>query len=230
MEVLESGWPLAREFRDEPTASKEPPMTAPSRTATASHTLADALVGSSPGAALREAMLVIGGAALTAGAAQVAFTMPWSPVPYTLQTGAVLLVGTALGLRRGTTAMALYVLAGAAGLPIFSGHASGLASLFGATGGYLVGFVVAGALVGRLAERGWDRSVARTAALMIMGNVVIYAIGVPVLALAAGLPPSAALEKGALVFLPWDLAKVILAAGLLPLAWRFLGEGPRARH
>src|SRR5215210_7220170 len=90
-------------------------------------------------------------------AAQVAFTMPWTPVPYTLQTGAVLLVGTALGTVRGTLSMLLYVLAGAAGLPVFAEASGGAGHLIGPTGGYLVAFVVASALVGRLAEAGWDR-------------------------------------------------------------------------
>jgi biotin transport system substrate-specific component len=202
-------------------------MTLPTRTVPRPLTLADALVGATSRGVLRDTALVVGGAALTAAGAQVAFTMPWSPVPYTLQTAAVLLAGTALGMRRGLAAMALYVLAGLVGLPVFSDHGSGLAWLLGATGGYLVGFMVAGALVGWLAERGWDRSVPRTALLMIAGNLAIYAIGVPVLAASVGLPPGTAIEKGALVFLPWDAAKVALAAGLLPLAWRLLGDGPR---
>lgn len=202
-------------------------MTAPSRTVPRPLTLADAVVGTASRAILRDVAFVVGGAVLTAAAAQVAFTMPWSPVPYTLQTAAVLLAGTALGLRRGLAAMALYVLAGMVGLPVFSDHGSGVAWLLGPTGGYLVGFLLAGALVGRLAERGWDRSIAKTALLMILGNLVIYAIGVPVLAASAGLSAGVAIDKGALVFLPWDAAKVVLAAGLLPLAWRLLGQGPR---
>jgi biotin transport system substrate-specific component len=169
---------------------------------------------------VRDAVLVVAAAALTAGAAQVSYTMPWTTVPYTLQTGAVLLGGTALGARRGLLAMLLYVAAGAVGLPVFSGGASGVTQLTGATGGYLVGFAVAAWLVGRLAERRWDRSIRYSAALMVLGTAVIYLLGVPVLAIATGMPIAQAAWSGAAVFVPWDLAKVALAAVLLPQAWR----------
>ncbi|HEX2141172.1 MAG TPA: biotin transporter BioY [Candidatus Limnocylindria bacterium] len=190
-------------------------------------TLADALVPAVEGRAaglLRDVALVAGGAALTAIAAQVAFRMPWTEVPYTAQTGAVLLVGTALGWRRGLLSMVLYLLVGVAGAPVFSAGNHGLGQLLGVTGGYLVGFVVAAALVGRLAERGWDRSPLRAAGLMAIGNLAIYAIGVPVLAAASGLALTDAAWRGAGVFLPWDAFKVLLAAGLLPLAWRLAGR------
>lgn len=168
----------------------------------------------------RDVALVVAGAALTAVAARIAFTLPWSPVPYTLQTASVLLVGTALGSRRGAASMALYVLAGVAGLPVYADGASGLAQLLGLTGGYLVGFVVAAFVVGSLAERTWDRSPMRAAALMVLGTLIIYAFGVPVLAVVTGMDPATALYRGAGVFLPWDLAKVLIAAAALPLAWR----------
>ncbi|HET6380868.1 MAG TPA: biotin transporter BioY [candidate division Zixibacteria bacterium] len=189
-------------------------------------TLADVLLPVRQGAAglTRDATLVLGGAALTALAAQLRFVMPWTEVPYTGQTGAVLLVGTALGWRRGLLSMLLYVLAGVAGVPVFNGGASGAQQLLGVTGGYLVGFVVAAALVGWLAERGWDRSVRRAAGLMLLGNLAIYAIGVPVLAAVAELPPADAAWRGAGVFLPWDAVKVVVAAGLLPTAWRLAGH------
>ncbi len=192
--------------------------------ATSAPTLADALAGPLAASILRDALLVVGGAALTALAAQVSFTAPWTTVPYTLQTGAVLLVGTALGLRRGAAAMALYVLAGMAGLPVFAGGDAGIGRLLGATGGYLIGFVVAAALAGRLAERRWDRRPLSTAWLMVLGTALIYVIGVPVLSLVAGLDLPTAVRQGALVFLPWDALKALAAAGLLPLAWRLTGE------
>jgi biotin transport system substrate-specific component len=179
----------------------------------------------------RDTALVVGGAALTALAAQVAFNVPWTPVPYTLQTGAVLLVGTALGSWRGALSMLLYVLAGAVGAPVFAEGRSGLGAEAGGitpTLGYLVGFVVAAALVGWLAERRWDRSPLTAAGLMVLGNLVIYAIGVPVLALALAWPLDQAVQSGAVVFVPWDLAKVAVAAGLLPLAWR-LARDPMER-
>jgi biotin transport system substrate-specific component len=173
---------------------------------------------------LRAGALVIVGAALTAGAAQVSFKVPWTEVPYTLQTAAVLLVGTALGWRAGAASMLLYVLVGVAGAPVFSAGSHGIDQLLGATGGYLFGFILAGALVGRLAERGWDRSPAGAAGLMAAGNLLIYLAGVPVLALVTEMTAADAVWRGAAVFLPWDAFKVVLAAGLLPLAWRAIGR------
>jgi biotin transport system substrate-specific component len=190
-------------------------------------TLADLLPGMALTGVLRDVLLVAGGALLTGLAAQVAFRVPWTEVPYTFQTAAVLLVGTALGSWRGGWSMLLYVLAGAVGLPAF---AEGRSGLEGATGGvtptlgYLVGFVIAAVLVGWLAERRWDRSPLRAAGLMILGSVVIYAVGVSILARVLGLPLPTAIWEGAVVFVPWDLAKVALAAGLLPLAWRLAGD------
>jgi biotin transport system substrate-specific component len=173
---------------------------------------------------LRAGALVIVGAALTAGAAQVSFKVPWTEVPYTLQTAAVLLVGTALGWRAGAASMLLYVLVGVAGAPVFSAGSHGIDQLLGATGGYLFGFILAGALVGRLAERGWDRSPAGAAGLMAAGNLLLYLAGVPVLALVTEMTAADAVWRGAAVFLPWDAFKVVLAAGLLPLAWRAIGR------
>ena len=192
-------------------------------------TLADLAVPRPRGRAVamgRDTALVLAGAALIALAAQVSFHMPWTPVPYTGQTGAVLLVGTVLGGPLGAISAAAYVLAGLGGLPVYAEGASGPARLLGVTGGYLLGFVVAAALVGALARRGWDRSPLRAAALMAVGTIAIYIVGVPVLALAAHLPVWVAVEKGALVFLPWDLFKLAVAALLLPLAWRVVGSGP----
>jgi len=187
-------------------------------------TLVQAMVPARDRVGPRAALLVLGGATLTAVAAQAAFSVPWTPVPYTGQTAAVLLVGAALGWQLGAASMLLYVLAGAVGAPVFAQGAHGSGQLLGATGGYLIGFVLAAAVVGRLAEAGWDRSPLRAAGLMLLGNVVIYAVGVPVLALVLALPAGDAIQSGALVFLPWDLLKVVLAAGLLPAAWRLAGR------
>jgi biotin transport system substrate-specific component len=190
-------------------------------------TLADLLPGQAMTRTIRDLLLVAGGALLTAIAAQVAFRVPWTDVPYTFQTGAVLLAGTALGSWRGGASMLVYVLAGAVGLPAFAGGRSGLEGPAGGitpTLGYLVGFVVAALVVGWLAERRWDRSPLRAAGLMLLGSIVIYAVGVPVLAVVLGLPLLTAVWEGAVVFVPWDLAKVALAAGLLPLAWRVAGD------
>lgn len=191
-------------------------------------TLADVVIpapGSDiAGRLLRAVVLVAGGAALTALSAQLSFKMPWTDVPYTGQTAAVLLAGTTLGWRLGAASMLLYLLVGIAGVPVFSDGARGIDQVLGYTGGYLVAFVLAAALVGRLAERGWDRSPASTAALMVLGNVLIYAIGVPVLAVVLQMAPMDAIWNGAIVFVPWDAFKVAVAAGLLPLAWRAIGR------
>src|SRR5437588_599168 len=172
--------------------------------ATLADVLTNALARPSVSPLVRDSVLVLAGAALTSLAAQVSFHAPWTTVPYTLQTGSVLLVGTALGGRRGAISMALYVLAGAIGLPVFSAGASGLAELFGFTGGYLAGFILAGAVVGWLAERRWDRSSLGMLGLMTIGSVLIYAVGVPVLVLVLHLDPWTAIYSGAIVFLPWD--------------------------
>jgi len=190
-------------------------------------TIVPAFGGERAGAALRNVTLVLGGAALTALAAQLAWHAPWTTVPYTGQTAAVLLVGTVLGSRLGLFSMVLYLIAGAAGLGVFSGGSSGLFDAAGAlsgTVGYLVGFVAGASLVGRLAERGWDRSPMRAAGLMTLGNLVIYAIGVPVLAWTLGMSAGDAIFYGAIVFAPWDAIKIVVAAGLLPLAWRATGS------
>lgn len=187
-------------------------------------TLADAMLGVPASATIRDVLLVVAGAAITALAAQVSFTAPWTSVPYTLQTGAVLLVGTAVGSRRAILAMALYVAAGAIGLGVYAGGAHGLDRLVGPTGGYLAGFVLAGALVGRLAQARWDRGPLGMAAIMALGTVLIYAVGVPVLAVTLGLDPWTAVRDGAVVFLPWDAAKAVVAAGLVPLTWRLVGD------
>ncbi|WP_433219236.1 biotin transporter BioY [Microtetraspora malaysiensis] len=177
-----------------------------------------------PGARVRDAALVAGGAALTGLAAQLAFPVPGSPVPVTGQTFAVVLVGAALGFNRAALSMLLYVLAGIAGVPWFTGGASGPG---GATFGYLIGFIVAAALVGRLAERGGDRTPARTAGTMLFGNLVIYAFGVPVLMTVTGMGLGAALAAGVVPFLVGDALKIAVAAGLLPAAWRLTRRSGR---
>jgi biotin transport system substrate-specific component len=188
--------------------------------------LADAIPAGASGttATLRTAALVVGGALVTALAAQVSFTAPGMVVPFTGQTAAVLLTGAALGWRRGAASMALYVAAGALGAPIFSKGASGLAEVFGVTGGYLAGFILAAAVVGALAARGWDRTIPRAATLMVLGNLLIYAIGVPVLAAVTGQGIGWAIANGALPFVPWDALKIALAAGLLPATWLLVGR------
>lgn len=177
-----------------------------------------------PRVALRDAALVVGAALLTALCAQIVVPLPFSPVPITGQTFAVLLTGAALGAGRGAAGQALYVLLGAIGLPFYSDGGSGVDVLVGARGGYLVGFVVAAAVVGWFARRGLDRDVRSAALAFLAGSVVIYALGVPWLAFIADLTLSEALLQGLVPFIPGGLLKAALAAGLLPAAWRLTGR------
>lgn len=172
---------------------------------------------------IRNVLLVVGGAALVALAAQI--EIPMQPVPLTLQTLAVLLVGAALGSKRGAAALALYMAAGAAGLPVLSGGGAGLAKVMGTTGGYLLGFILAAAVVGWLAERyALDRKFAGTALAMLVGNVIIYIPGLLWLANVLHVSASKAAEYGLTPFLLGDGIKLGLAALLLPAAWAFVGR------
>lgn len=169
-----------------------------------------------PGSVVRDLTLVVSAACLVGLAAQVALPLPGTPVPVTGQTFAVLLSGAALGTWRATAAMVLYGVAGLAGVPWFAGHSAGYV---GATFGYIVGFVLATAMVGTLASRGGDRTPLRTLGTMTLGTLLIYAIGVPWLMADLGVGLSRALELGVVPFLAGDVAKVLLAVGLLPAAW-----------
>jgi biotin transport system substrate-specific component len=173
-----------------------------------------------PGGLVRNLALVVGGTLFVALSALVVVPLPFTPIPLSLQTFSVLLVGAALGSRRGALSMVLYLLAGVAGVPWFSAHQSGWSF---PSFGYVVGFVAAAWLAGLLAERGADRHVAKTVGLMVAGNVVIYAFGVAGLMLATGMDLPVALAKGVLPFLIGDLIKVVVAAALLPAAWKLVG-------
>jgi len=165
--------------------------------------------------------LVLAGSALIALSARVAIPLPFSPVPITGQTFAVLFVAAALGRWRGAAAVLAYLAEGAAGLQVFAGVHTGPAVLLGPTGGYLFGFVPAAWLCGYLAERGWDRTVLGTLAAMILGNVVIFAVALPWLARFVG--PANVWALGFWPFIPGDIVKIGLAAALLPLAWKWVG-------
>lgn len=180
--------------------------------------LADLLPASSASRArLRDAALVVGGAALTGLAAQLSVPVPGSPVPVTGQTFAALLVGTSLGARRGLASLGLYALAGVAGLPWFAGGASGWSM---PSFGYILGMLLASGLVGALARRGGDRTVPRTAGVMLAGSALIYAVGVPYLAVSAHLSAHQALTLGLRPYLVGDAVKAALAMTALPLTWR----------
>lgn len=165
--------------------------------------------------------LVMGFSLLTALAAQVSVRLPFTPVPVTGQTFAVLLTGALLGSRAGAAAMIAYLLEGIAGLPVFAGAKSGIGVLMGPTGGYLVSFPLVACAVGHLAERGWDRRFWTAVPAMLAGEVVVYAVGLPWLR--AFLPAGkSALALGLYPFIPGDLYKVLLAAAALPTGWAAL--------
>lgn len=170
-----------------------------------------------PGALARDVALV-GGFALAIGlSARLALPLPGTPVPVTAQTLVVLLGAAVLGARRAGLGAAAYLALGLAGTPWFT--ATG-----GATLGYIVGFVAAAAVVGRLAATTGTRSVLGTAGLMVLGNGVIYAFGVSFLALYLGVGAGEALALGAVPFLVGDAVKVAIAAALLPASWRMVGH------
>ncbi|MPZ87085.1 MAG: biotin transporter BioY [Nitriliruptorales bacterium] len=183
-----------------------------------------------PRTAVRDVSLVVGAALLTAVCAQIAIPLePFSPVPITAQTFAVLLTGAALGPLRGALGQGLYVGMGMF-LPFYSEGGSGLAHLVGPTGGYLIGFVVAGWLIGALARRGQDRRVHRALLAFGLGHLVIFTFGVSWLAVVANLDLRGALLAGLVPFIPGMILKTALAAGLLPAAWKLAGgDGAQPR-
>jgi biotin transport system substrate-specific component len=169
-----------------------------------------------PGALVRDAALIGAGAGLTGLAAQVSVHTWLSPVPFTLQTLAVLVTGAALGSVRGVLSMALYLVAGAAGLPWFASHSHGWG---GPSFGYIIGFVVAAGVVGELARRGNDRHVLSSLGLLAVGSAIVYVIGATWLAHDLHLSAQKAVELGVTPFLLTDGLKLAIAAAVLPGAW-----------
>jgi biotin transport system substrate-specific component len=167
----------------------------------------------------RDLLLVTGGSLLVAALAQVRIPLSFTPVPFTGQTFAVLLVGAALGSRRGAAALAVYMLGGLAGFPVFTGGGSGLAHLAGPTGGYLVGFVAAAYAVGWLCELKLERRWSTALLPFLVGEALIYLFGVLWLAVFVG--SQRALAAGLYPFLLGDIAKLLLAALALPMAWKY---------
>ncbi|HEY2915710.1 MAG TPA: biotin transporter BioY [Candidatus Limnocylindrales bacterium] len=179
---------------------------------------------------VRHIALIVAAILLIAVSAQVVFYLPGNPVPYTGQTFGVLLSAGALGFRRGVAAAGLYVLIGLLGLPVFAGATHGLGILEGPTGGYLIGFIVASALVGRLAELGWDRNLVGSIGAMLIGEVAIYAVGVPWLAATfEGGNLGTAIHDGLQPYLASDALKLLLAAVAFPSAWWLVGRRPGDR-
>jgi len=172
-------------------------------------------------ALLYDIALIVGGSLLIGLCARLAVVLPFSPVPVTGQTFAVLVIGVLLGSWRGSLCVLAYIMEGAAGLGVFAMGRSGLGVLFGPTGGYLIGFIFAAYVTGFLAERGWDRRVWTTILAMLLGNVTLYAFGLGVLFCLMGFN-KATLTVGLYPFIVGDILKVLIAAVILPSGWRLL--------
>jgi biotin transport system substrate-specific component len=172
-------------------------------------------------------LLVLGTSLLLALSAQIAFPLPYSPVPVTFQTFVVLLAGAVLGSRLGALSVLVYLTQGAVGLPFFAKGGSGLAYLRGVTAGYLIGFVVAAYAVGWLVERGIGQKFETAVLAMLFGNVIIYSFGVLWLKMLLNTTLHDALAKGAYLFIPGDVYKIGIASVLLPLLWNFFNR-PRS--
>lgn len=175
----------------------------------------------------RDALLVLAFSALNALAAQISIPLPWTPVPITGQTFAVLLTGAVLGSRLGLATLVLYLIEGAVGLPVFAGGTGGWPVLISPSAGYLFAFPLAAGLVGLFAERSWDRRPLTMGLAMIAGSAVIYALGLVWLGGWLGLSGQypgfyELLTMGMIPFLPGDVLKALLAMALLPGAWRLL--------
>ena len=194
---------------------------------------------------IANAVLVLVGSGLIALSAQVSIRLPIGPVPLTGQTFGVLLIGALLGPRLGFMAAAAYVVEGIGGLPVYAGAASGWGVITGASGGYIVSFPAAAFVVGWLAQAGWDRRPATLALAMLIGNVVIYVVGLPWLSqvvLDRVIPNGQVFQWGLIPFIPGDLAKLVLAAAVVPSGWQLLqaarvgpervlsGEPPRSAN
>lgn len=175
-------------------------------------------------ALITDVTLVILGSAVMAGLAQVSFRLPFTPVPISGQTLGVMLVAASLGAWRGGAAMLLYLGEGAAGLPVFAEGHSGVVFLSNApTTGFLWGFVAGAAVIGLLAQLGWDRSVGSAIGAMLIGEVVVFALGISWLAHFLGVSGEEALSLGLYPFVLGELLKLAIAAGVLPAAWKLVG-------
>jgi biotin transport system substrate-specific component len=169
-------------------------------------------------------VLVLAAVALTAGCAQISVPVPGSPVPITGQTFAVMLIGASLGVRRGLVSMLVYLVVGAAGAPIFSDGSSGGHVLLGATGGYIVGFLIAAPLMGWAAARGWDRTPLKAFPVFLVGQLAIFGVGVPWLAVSAHVSFPTAITLGFTPFILGGIVKGALVGALLPTAWKLVGR------
>lgn len=178
---------------------------------------------------LTDVLLVVAGAGLIAASAQLTISLPFTPVPITGQTFSVLLVGASLGTARGGSSALLYVLVGIAGAPVYAQSDAGWDVIVGASGGYLVSYPIVAALTGWLAEQRWDRRLSSAIGAMLTGNVIIYLVGLPWLAVVVNSDLKRTLELGLYPFIPGDTLKLYLAAALLPAAWKLV-ERTRPRE
>jgi biotin transport system substrate-specific component len=192
------------------------------KTMTSTYIIADILRPSGRiSSILYDSMLILAGSILIALSAKVAFPVPFSPVPVTGQTFAVLLTGALLGARRGVLAVLAYIAEGISGMPVFTGAGAGLAYLMGPTGGYVAGFAAATGITGLLAEKGWDRNIFTTAVAMTAANAAIYMFGVTRLSVFVG---GKAVALGLIPFIPGDILKIALAAIILPAGWKLINR------
>jgi biotin transport system substrate-specific component len=181
-----------------------------------------------PRSRVNSVLLVFGAAALTALAAQWEIHLPFTPVPITGQTFAVLLTGAALGMTLGAAGQAVYVVAGAIGLPVYAGGTAGWSTATSqGSAGYLIGFIVAAGFVGFMAERRQDRTFPTMFTAFIAGSFIIYAFGVAGLMILLDMTFTEAVVAGVVPFVLGDIIKAAAAGLLLPGAWRLLGEYPR---
>jgi biotin transport system substrate-specific component len=168
---------------------------------------------------LTDALLVLGGAGFVGLMAQISVRLGFTPVPITGQTFAVLLVGAAYGSALGAASMGAYLVLGVIGVPLYADQKHGWDVFSGATGGYIVGFIVAAAVTGALAERGWDKKFSSSIAAMLTGSVIIYACGSIWLHHYLHVSWNTTFVDGVYPFIPGDLVKLYLAAAALPGAW-----------
>ncbi|SFK99068.1 biotin transporter BioY [Geodermatophilus ruber] len=175
-----------------------------------------------PAVRARNVVLVALGVLFTALLAQVSVPVPGSPVPITGQTLAVVLTAASLGPMRGVAVQVFYILSALVGLPFYSEASGGVDVVFGATGGYVVGFIPAAYLIGLAARRGADRNPLKAAPLFVAGQAVIFAVGVPWLAVSTGMSASQALEAGFYPFIVGGIVKAAVAAAVLGTAWKLV--------
>lgn len=185
-------------------------------------TVADLLCPVGKRRLMYEIGLIIGGSIFIVLSAQIAVPLPFSPVPITGQTLAVLLVGMLFGSWRGTITLLTYLSEGVIGLPVFAGGSGGIAHLLGPTGGYLFGFAAAAFVTGSLSERRWDRKPQMVFFAMLIGNAIMYIFGLSWLSHFVGYKRVFAL--GLYPFIPGDILKICVAITLLPTVWKILGK------